>query len=92
MFAVIILSKSKKKLVIPIKYVYSFDVTQSMNYGISHTKDHRVFYSKNFEGEPNFKLPLQDEFEEHKCACYQAKILHIFGKFYYVSIFQSKIY
>lgn len=81
MFACIVLENSKQKLVIPLKWIYSIDITQIMNYGISHTKQHVVFYCNDPDEEPNFRLPIQNDFDENQNACYYARVLHIFGEF-----------
>lgn len=82
MFAVVILNISKKKLVIPLKWVYSFDIIQSLNYGISHTKNHLFFYSKDSTIEPNFRCAIKTAFDEENNSCYYGKILYVFGKFF----------
>lgn len=81
MFACVILEVSKKKLTIPLKWIYSFDITQALNYGISHTKQHVVYYCNDSDEAPNFRLPIQNDFDENQSGCYYAHILHIFGKY-----------
>lgn len=80
MFAVVLLKESKTKLVIPISWIYSLDIVQIFNRGVSHTKNHKIFYYKDKKTEPNFRLPIRIIFDENVHACYIAKILHGLGK------------
>lgn len=81
MFAVVTLKPSKKKLIIPAKWIYSFDIVQALNYGLSKTKSHIIFYSQNLQIEPNFRLPVRDLFAENIDGCYQANIWYLMGKY-----------
>lgn len=79
MFASVLLSESRQKIVIPMKWILSVDIVQVFNYGVSHTKDHIIYYSQNLDDEPNFRLKVEDVFE-FKEGCYEARILHAHGK------------
>lgn len=81
MFATVILVGSLERLVIPLKYILSLDIVQVYNRGISRTKKHIIYYSSDDTDEPNFHLPIQDEFNANEPACYYAHILNVFGKF-----------
>lgn len=85
MFAAIILIESKEKLVIPSKWIYSLDIVQVFNIGISHTKTHKIFYSPNLNDEPDFKASLEREFTIQRKCCYEAKIYRFFGKPYHIT-------
>lgn len=80
MFVAVILADSKTKLVIPISWIYSLDIVQIFNRGVSHSKNHKIFYHKNKNTEPNFRLRVRNIFDENVHACYHAKILNGFGK------------
>lgn len=81
MFAVVKLSQSTEKLVIPVKWIYSFDIVQALNYGLSKTKSHIIFYSPNLQAEPNFRLPLRDSLENGSDGCYKAHFKYLLGKY-----------
>lgn len=81
MFAVVTLNQSNEKFVIPVKWIYSFDIVQALNYGLSKTKSHIIFYSPNLQAEPNFRLPLRDLFELGGDGCYKAHIWYLLGKY-----------
>lgn len=67
---------------IPMAWVYSLDIAQVFNRGISHTKNHLIFYSKNKDDDPDFKLPVRDFFDDTvDFGCYYAKIRECAGKF-----------
>lgn len=78
-FAAVILKHSKKKVVVPIKWVGSLDLLQIFNIGVSHTKDHNIFYSPNPNDEPNFAAEIKQSFDENASFCYDGKVLHIWG-------------
>lgn len=80
MFAVVILTQSKVKLVIPIKWVSSLDIIQIFNYGVSHTKDHLIFYSSVDDDDPDFGTEKKREFVMNDIGCYDARIMSIWGK------------
>lgn len=79
MFAAVILKQSKEKIVVPMKWISGLDIVQIFNCGISHTKTHLIFYSKNRDDEPNFLAEKKDEFDEDGAFCYDGKVLHVWG-------------
>lgn len=83
-FAAVILKNSRKKLVVPIKWVGNLDLLQILNIGLSHTKDHVIFYSKNRSDEPNFAAEVKEHFDEDadEAFCYDGKVLHIWGELF----------
>lgn len=81
MFVTVILEGSKKKLVIPFKWVYSLDILQLLNGIHVRTKFHTIFYADDLTIEPNFRLPISQTFdEENAVGCYKAQIGFFFGK------------
>lgn len=80
MFFVIILTKSKKNLVISEKWIYNFDSTRALNNGIDKTVEYLVFYSNNSNRKPNFLAPISSHFREDIDFCYKANIVKPFGK------------
>lgn len=80
LFAAVILKHSREKLVVPIKWVGNLDVLQIFNIGISHTKDHLVYFSKKLSEEPDFTAEKRQYFDEDGSFCYDGKVLHIWGK------------
>lgn len=82
MYVTVILLHSRVRVVIPVKYIFSLDIVQVYNRGISRNKDHIVYYSSDDSDEPNFRLPIKKEFDPFEPACYEARILNTFGKFH----------
>lgn len=81
MFFVVKSKDSNEKLVIPVKWIYSFDIVQGLDYGISKTKSHIIFYSPKLQVQPNFRLPLRDRFENGRDGCYKAHICYLLGEY-----------
>lgn len=66
---------------IPITWVHSLDIVQVFKRGISNTKNHLIYYSKNKNDDPNFKLPVRGTFDDTAdFGCYHAKIREVAGK------------
>lgn len=80
MFVTIFLVDSKKKLVIPFKWVFSLDILQLLNGCHVRSKIYTIFYSNDLEVEPNFHMPISEIFDEENPACYRAQIGNFFGK------------
>lgn len=67
---------------IPFSWVHSVDIVQIFNRGISRAKNHLVYYSDDKLEEPDFKLPVQDVFEENdERGCYHAKVRYCAGMY-----------
>lgn len=80
MFATVILVESQERLVIPLKYILSLDIVQIYNRGISRTKRHVIYFYIDDTDEPNFRLPIRNDFNQNEPACYYTHILNVFGK------------
>lgn len=80
MYHSILLVKSKQKLVIPTKWIFSFDILQIFYRGLSPTKLHKIFFFNDESCEADFNLPVRDDFDETVPACYLAQIKGTFGR------------
>lgn len=80
MYFYVVLTKSKKKLVVPAQWVFGINVPASMNYSVNKKVDHLIFYSPNQNSDPVFSSQVEDDFDESKNACYHARICQCFGK------------
>lgn len=80
MFVTVVLIYSKKKLVIPIKWVYSLDILQLLNGCNIRDRVYTIYYSTDLTSEPNFHLPISIHFDEVKPAIYKAQVGRFFGK------------
>lgn len=80
MFLVIILTESKKNLVVSEKWIYDFDTTRALNNGINKTVEYLVFYSSDSNRKANFLAPISSDFREDIDFCYKANIVKPFGK------------
>lgn len=77
----VILEISKKKLVIPTKWLYIID-NEFYDDGVNQEKTYKIFYSREENTTPNFSSPLETEFSENLPACYNARIFRFFGKYF----------
>lgn len=90
MYFVVILTQSKKKLVIPARYVYELDLPYALSFGVNKKVNHLVFYSQNEQDHPFFNAEIKETFNELESGCYFARIIRCFGKNLYVFIIHSK--
>lgn len=89
MYVVVILTATKTKLVIPIQWFESIDFVQVFRVGISKAKVHKIFYDSDLDSDPNFRLPIRNEFDANgpnPPACYHAKVLQGFGEYIFILI------
>lgn len=84
MFVSVIFPQSKKRLVIPFKWVYSLDILQLLNGRHIRSKLHTIYYSNDFDEEPNFRLRISDVFDEHNPGCYRAQVDKFFGEIFLI--------
>lgn len=93
MYFAVVLTATKTKLVIPIQWFESFDLVQIFQRGmVNKSKVYKIFYDSDFNKDPNFRLPIQNEFNENgpnPSACYFASVLQCFGKFRHITICRS---
>lgn len=82
---VILLTEPKQLTVVPMSWFSSLDIVQIFNRGVSHTKKHRLFFSPNQNDEPNFKLPVQNHFDQDMAANYEGKVLSVWGNLLIIS-------
>lgn len=80
MYFYVVLTKSKKQLIVPAHRILGFNVSASMNFGLNKKVDHLVFYSPDQNIDPVFTAQVQSNFDEAKDACYLARIVRCFGK------------
>lgn len=78
---VAVLSKCRKVVAVPLRYVYKLNLAKSLNNRINRNQEHLMFWSSDFTKEPNFNLPVSDRFDKSGDACYMVKLLKVFGKF-----------
>lgn len=71
-----------KKILVPSKYIKHLEITNIFNYGLTYQRNkiYTVFFSPNFDNEPNFQAMLQANFNEAIDACYAGSISRYFGK------------
>lgn len=68
LFAVVYLIENKINVVIPIKWILSFDAVSMANDGLNSFKKHTIFYSNN-----------KSDCADFTNACHQAYMCKIFG-------------
>lgn len=84
MWFLVILTATKTKLVVPIQWFQSIDIAQVFQIGLRNSKVHRIFYDADYNTDPNFRLPIRNEFNEHgenPPARYEVKVLKCFGQY-----------
>lgn len=78
----VILMAIKTKLVVPIQWFQSIDITQVFRVGLRNSKVHKIFYADDYNVDPNFRLPIRNQFNENgdnPPARYEVKVLKCFG-------------
>lgn len=94
MFFIISINISKKKVIVPSKWIkgLNVDIIKLFNYGklYNKSKTYTVFISNNHNDEPNFDLGLSTVFNIENPACYEAILSWSFGKRTNFHLFQSK--
>lgn len=75
----VLVTRPTQKVIIPIQWFKSLDVAQIFNVGASKSKLHTVFYCDDYDADPNFRLPIEQEYVDRP-ACYQAQFKHAFSK------------
>lgn len=69
-----------KIVVVPLRYIYKFDLAKSLNNRINRNQTHMVFWSNDDKKEPNFTLPISRRFDSLTDSCFEVKLLKVFGK------------
>lgn len=80
MYAIVTLDvKPAKVVVCPMKWIKNINITKCANNGINQSEWTTVFYSSNFDNQPNFSLDVSATLIDGP-ACYMARIWKIEGK------------
>lgn len=80
MYFYVVLTKSKKQLVVPLQWIFAINMSASISEGVNKKIDHLIFYSPNENVDPVFTSQIQEDFDVTKNACYHARIVRCFGK------------
>lgn len=83
MFFIVKLKWSNHAKIIPSKWVQSLQLEKLLTYGIAYEKRkvQKVFISPaDLQAEPDFKLPVLNEYDRYHDACYLVHIVQLFGK------------
>lgn len=73
------LVESSKNVVIPMKFVYSMQRWAAYNRSINSNHKYLIFFSPDFNKNPNFYAPKRRLFNDSVDACYHARLLKCFG-------------
>lgn len=71
----------KKLVAVPLKYINKLDLAKALNNRINRNQTHLLFWSKDPIKEPNFNIPVSQQFNRDSDSCYNVKLLKVFGKF-----------
>lgn len=87
MFCVVDL-KHSETIIIPRIWCQKARGHSAINNGINFPRKliQKVFYSNNLNEYPDFSQPLKEQFDSNSTACYQGKLMNIFGKSYFIVI------
>lgn len=77
---------------IPMKYIFTFRRWAAYNRRINRNQLYLIFYSKNFDRNPNFHLEKRNTFSAEIDGCYLAKLLRCFGKYITSNMFVLKCF
>lgn len=69
-----------KLVVIPMKFVYTLNRWQAYNRRINRNQTYLIFYSENYNQNPNWYADVRNVFVNTVEACYHANLLKCFGK------------
>lgn len=71
-----------KIVVVPLQYIYKLNFAKSLNNRINRNQTHLMFWSEDLTKEPNFDIPISTDFSSQNDACYNVKLLKVFGEYY----------
>lgn len=85
-FIVNLKTSNKETIIVPMKWVQGLQIVKLLNYGrpIYRKSGVLVYYSKDFDEEPNFKKIASKDFQPHEPACYHAGIVKAFRKILFI--------
>lgn len=61
---VAVLCKCRKTLAVPLRNIYKLNLAKSLNNRINRNQEHLMFWSSDLTKEPNFNLPISDQFDK----------------------------
>lgn len=81
MYFGIFLIESKQNILIPLKWIFGFDVNYLLNNGVDTTEVYLVYYAKYLNKNANFLAQIRHQFDSNDAegSCYYGKIFKIFG-------------
>lgn len=74
----------RKKTVVPVNFIENLSFAKTFNLRINRNQKHSEFWCENFNEKPNFKLKVGKTFVSRSKACYTAKLLKAFGKYFLI--------
>lgn len=80
----VILKISRKRILVPVKWIKEIDYERVFNHGVNPSDDFTIFFSPQPEKKPNFDAPVLDVFSPDEDACYEARVFRGFGKCIFV--------
>lgn len=73
-----------KIVAVPLKSVNKLDIAKALNNRINRNQKHLLFWSSDSKKQPNFNAPIATQFNHSVDACYNVKLLKVFGKEIYI--------
>lgn len=88
-FIVNLKTSSKETVIVPMKWILGLQLVKLLNYGrpIFRKSGVLIYYSNDFDMEPNFKNIASKVFQPTEPACYHANIVKAFRKLYFIHLF-----
>lgn len=71
----------KKIVVVPVDFIYKLDFVKTFNNSLNRNQKHLMYWSQDQNKEPNFDLPVSEQFNHSIDGCYYVKLLKAFRKF-----------
>lgn len=68
-------------VLVPLEYIYELNLAKTLNNRINRNQHHLMFWSADHTKEPNFDLPISHQFNPVIDACFNVKLLKVFGEF-----------
>lgn len=79
MYCVTFFEKCSKVKAIPAKFIKGFNPIRMANDAIDQSEIHIVFYNRDHNLNPDFTIPILENFDDTVSACYKAKLWKFHG-------------
>lgn len=79
LYSVVRIANLSNKFVVKNEWIEEMNTTNTKRYGCRRTKQKKKNYSPNSIESPRFLLPVKENFDATKVACYKGNVMKTFG-------------